>query len=76
MNFRIALILMFFSFSLSAQNQNNRLQIDYANNLYNSGRYYDAITEYKRLLFFDSTSSIKYQANYNIADCYKKIFKC
>ena len=71
MNFRIALILMFFSFSLAAQNQNNRLQIDYANNLYNSRQYFDAITEYKRLLFFDSLSTIKYKVNYNIADCYK-----
>jgi tetratricopeptide (TPR) repeat protein len=61
--------------TLVIQGQNNRLQIDYANNLYKNGLYFSAITEYKRLLFFDSSSAIKYKVNYNIADCYKAVGK-
>jgi tetratricopeptide (TPR) repeat protein len=71
MNFKIVFILICLFFSITAKAQNNHLQIDYANNLYNSGQFFDAITEYKRLLFFDSSSTIKYQVNYKIADSYK-----
>jgi len=71
MNVKVTILITFLFVSIEAQVQHNQLQIDYANNLYNNGQYFNAITEYKRLLFFDSSSAIKYQVNYNIAECYK-----
>ncbi len=47
------------------------LQFDYANSLFNQKQYFDAITEFKRVLFFDSTKSYQYEANFKIAESYK-----
>jgi len=46
-------------------------QFEVADNLFNNHQYFDAITEYKRLLFFDSTKTYQYEANYKIGECYK-----
>ncbi|VAX19680.1 hypothetical protein MNBD_IGNAVI01-831 [hydrothermal vent metagenome] len=46
-------------------------QYNYADSLFSSGNYFDAITEYKRLLFFDRSEQFKYQANFNIGLSYK-----
>lgn len=60
-----------------------QIQLNYANSLYRSGQYYDAITEYKRLLFFDlsnefdrsykfdTTKTYLFIGNFNIGKCYK-----
>lgn len=47
------------------------VQYEYSNNLFRNGHYFDAITEYKRLLFFDSTKTYSYNANMQIGKCYK-----
>jgi tetratricopeptide (TPR) repeat protein len=64
------LFLFFFTFVLKGQDYLS-LQFDHANNLLNQKQYFDAITEFKRLLFFDSTKSYLYEANYKIGESYK-----
>jgi tetratricopeptide (TPR) repeat protein len=64
------LFLFFFAFVLNGQDYLS-LQFDHANNLFNSSHYFDAITEFKRLLFFDSTRSYQYEANFKIGESYK-----
>ncbi len=59
-----------FVFSVKAQDHLS-IQLDLANNLFNNKQYYDAITEYKRLQFFDSTKTFNYEINYKIGECYK-----
>ncbi len=46
-------------------------QLTYADSLFEQGNYFDAVTEYKRLLFFNSSGKYEYTANYKIAMCYK-----
>ncbi len=73
LNFDYKIFFIFFLILFSkllSQNQ-LKLQLDYANNLYNSGQYFDAITEYKRLQFFDSSKIFIYQSDYQIGLCYK-----
>jgi tetratricopeptide (TPR) repeat protein len=55
------------SFVLKAQNT----QSDYADNLFKGKQYFDAITEYKRLIFFNSDKSFQFEANFKIGECYK-----
>ncbi len=66
----IIFFLITFVFSLKAQDHLS-IQLDFANNLFNSKQYYDAITEYKRLQFLDSTKTFNYEINYKIGECYK-----
>ncbi len=68
--FIIIFFLSAFLFSVEAQDHLS-IQFDYANNLFNNRQYYDAITEYKRLQFFDSTKTFNYEINYKIGECYK-----
>lgn len=46
-------------------------QFDFAKKLYADEQYYDAITEFKRLLFFDGQGSYGFNANYLIGSSYK-----
>ena len=39
--------------------------------MYESGEYFDAVTEFKRLIFFDTDKKYLYKANMLIGDCYK-----
>lgn len=50
---------------------NLKIQFDSAANLYNSGQYYDAVTEFKRLLFFDHEKIYAYSANQYVGLSYK-----
>lgn len=43
-----------------------------ADSLYNHENYFDAITEFKRLLFFDSNKVYTFKANEMIGMCYKE----
>jgi len=61
---------LFISLPLYAQ-INLENQYKAAEEIYNLGLYYDAITEYKRLLLFDSGRQYEYEANLKIALCYK-----
>lgn len=56
--------------TISGQNQLEE-QYKYALELFESENYFDAITEFKRLLFFDHNKEYSYTANYIIAECYK-----
>lgn len=51
--------------------QNMEIQFQFANSLFEQESYYDAITEYKRLLFFDKSNSYQYKSYFNIGLSYK-----
>lgn len=46
-------------------------QFHYAQSLYENENYFDAVTEFKRALFFDDQKEFQYSANFYIADSYK-----
>lgn len=46
-------------------------QLDYANTLFEANQYFDAVTEYKRVLFFSSETKHRAKIFYQIALCYK-----
>ena len=65
--------IAFFIITLSlTANDNLRLQYDYANQLFNEEEYFSAITEFKRLQFFDTENIYTFEANYKIGRAYKK----
>lgn len=64
------LFIIIFSANIFAQDY-LRQQLNEAEMLFNAGEYYDAITEYKRLQFFDSRNIYAFETNYKIALCYK-----
>jgi hypothetical protein len=43
----------------------------YADSLFKKKEYFDAVTEYKRVLFFDRENIFSYSVNMKIGDCYK-----
>lgn len=47
-------------------------QFNYAKKLYNNEKYFDTVTELKRLLFFDENSENNYKANLLIGKSYKQ----
>ncbi len=47
-------------------------QYEFAYKLYTDEKYFDAITEFKRLQFFDSLKQFSFEANKLIAQCYKQ----
>lgn len=47
-------------------------QFRFAEKLYNDEKYFDTITELKRLLFFDQDGKYNYKANNLIGQCYKQ----
>lgn len=74
---RITIIAFFiivynsFSFSQSSLREELKIQNNLAKELYNEEEYFDAITELKRLLFFDKENQYAYSANELIGRCYK-----
>ena len=68
--------LYFFVFFLMLNNLNAQdyltNQFNYAKKLYDDEQYFDAITEFKRLLFFDNNGKYKFQANNFIGLSYKE----
>lgn len=66
----IVLLLLVYVVSSNAQDQ-LASQYDYANNLFKANQFYDSITEYKRLLFFDVAGRYSFDANYKIGLAYK-----
>jgi tetratricopeptide (TPR) repeat protein len=72
MKIRYTIVFFLTAFLFSAEAQDHlSIQLDYANNLFNNKQYFDAITEYKRFQFFDSTKTFDYEANNKIGECYK-----
>lgn len=51
---------------------NLKMQKSMADSLYETGSYFDAVTEYKRLRFFDSNNTYSFYCNYKIGLCYKE----
>ncbi len=46
-------------------------QFNYAKKLYEEEKYFDAVTEFKRLLFFDESGKYSYEANLLMGFSYK-----
>ena len=57
---------------INAQKDDLAKQFDFVDSLYDSGRYYDAMIEAERLLFFDSLKSYHYNANFIKGQCYRE----
>ncbi len=68
--FTFLIFILVFS-NLNAQDFLKK-QFDYAKKLYNNEQYFDSITEFKRLLFFDSKGEYKFEANNYIGLSYKE----
>lgn len=67
------LIIIFILTNNSIFAQSNlQAQYDYASKLFNEEKYFDAITEFKRLLFFDSLKQYSFEANKHTAMSYKQ----
>ncbi len=67
--FLIICILSSGMLKLSAQDPETQLNL--ADSLMNAGNLFQAVTEYKRLLFFDINGKYAYTAYMNIGKCYK-----
>ncbi|MBL1213240.1 MAG: hypothetical protein HND52_07785 [Ignavibacteriae bacterium] len=63
-------VLFFAELKISAQDI-LLSQKNYADSLFDESKYFDAITEYKRLLFFDETNQFEFDANFKIGMSYK-----
>jgi len=60
-------------FSCAAFSQNSfDAQFNYAKNLYSDEKYFDTVTELKRLLFFEENGEYNYKANLLIGKSYKQ----
>ncbi|MBU0475830.1 MAG: tetratricopeptide repeat protein [Bacteroidetes bacterium] len=71
MNKILYILIILFGASCINQAQNLERQKVFADSLFNSENYFDAITEYKRLQFFSEASENYYEINMQIALCYK-----
>jgi hypothetical protein len=69
-NNKIFLIVIVFISNALAQNSLQQ-QFDYANELFNQEKYFDAITELKRLKFFDKENLYSFKSNLLIGKSYK-----
>lgn len=67
----LIILLIVFSSLIFSQSEIQK-QYEIAEELYSSEKYYDAVTEYKRLLFFDNDSVYTFSANYKIGKGYKE----
>lgn len=63
--------IMFFTLTSLIAAQNMDEQKHHADSLFEMENYFDAITEYKRLLYFDKSNNFNYEANLRIAKSYK-----
>ena len=67
----LALIIIFAARSSIHPQNVLQNQFNYAKKLFDKEQYYDSITEFKRLLFFDNDRQYGYAANNYIAKAYK-----
>ena len=70
---KILTILLLFFGSAMSQTPDSLLveQKNYADSLFEAGNFYQSITEYKRLKFFDSDNTYEYYTDYKIGIAYK-----
>lgn len=65
-------LLIFYTISNLIFSQSDLLkQLEFADSLFFNKNYFDAIKEYKRLIFFDTGKSFAYYSYNQIAKCYK-----
>ena len=64
-------LLIIFPTDLSSQ-VGSEAQFNYAKTLFDKGEYFDAVTEFKRLLFFDKFEQYSFSANKMIGLSYKQ----
>ena len=64
-------IILLIGYATFAQNSFDA-QFDFADKLYNDEKYFDTVTELKRLLFFEGNGEYNYQANLLIGKSYKQ----
>ena len=69
-NKTLLLFFILFSIKLFAQSSLQK-QFDYAYSLFNNEKYFDAVTEFKRLLCFDKENKYAFNANLYIGLSYK-----
>jgi len=69
-NKNILLLIITLTSSVFAQNTLQQ-QYEYANQLFNQEKYYDAVTEFKRLQYFDKENQFSFQSNLLIGKSYK-----
>ncbi len=70
--FLIILSLLFVKSNLIySQSPDLKNQLQYAQKLYDDEQYFDAITEFKRLLFFDNDNEYTFTSNFMIGKSYK-----
>jgi len=67
---KIFLLVVIFASNVFSQNTLEQ-QFDYANKFFDQEKYYDAITELKRLQFFDKENLYSFQSNLLIGKSYK-----
>ncbi len=67
--FLFLLLIIFYNFIYSQSDLIK--QSEYADSLFHSQDYFDAIKEYKRLIFFDKENSLQFYSYNQIAKCYK-----
>lgn len=66
----IKLFLVLIAFNCLGQDDLLK-QKEYADSIFNAQNYFDAIKEYKRLMFFDKQDNLSFYAYNQIAKCYK-----
>jgi hypothetical protein len=66
----LLLSLLFFSYSFAQEELHQ--QFNFAKQLYEQENYFDAVTELKRLLFFDTSHRYTFEANMLMGQSYKK----
>lgn len=64
-------ILLLFTSGILASSNNIQIIKSHADSLYLSDNLFEAITEYKRLMFFDDEDQYGFEANFKIGMCYK-----
>jgi tetratricopeptide (TPR) repeat protein len=65
------LLISLLIINISSAQEYLKQQYELAKNLYEKENYFDAITEFKRLIFFDLNNNYAFQSNEYIAQCYK-----
>ncbi len=68
----LSLLIILLSFLLVKAQNSAAEQFNFAEKLYDEENYFDAVTEFKRLLFFDVSGNYSYEANRLIGLSYKQ----
>jgi TM2 domain-containing membrane protein YozV len=72
MRFSAFILIGLFYVNISFSQSYLEEQYDYAKNLLEKEEYFDAVTELKRLIYFDTTGSYKYEAYIMMGTAYKE----